>query len=374
MLNIAKFPELRRKKLIGIGETVHGSNNLHYLGSLLIRSAIENVNVRKIGIEAPDGVIKKINEKLSDIDAQEITLKDLEPLYRVWRSEYILNLLNWIKRFNDNSHDTKVEVFGFDIRGPEQELKELYQFAKLHLPENSLASLNIDAREIRNLEMLAYQGQFNESQKRFSAIASTINDIRKGTKGRSDRIEFLIDRISGWTSVYLTWKSSDMGPSYVERDKQMFWLLKEKISTTQGTAPILVLAHFNHLIYDNLAVKGAKEHLRYGHALGNHLKNFYGDDYSLIGLFSSELEVKGEDTSQKFRSNPGSFESILAKKFGSLTFESTASLGLDADKWIPVGDVDPANDPLLTTYSQFKMRPSSQLDYFVIATKAELRP
>lgn len=120
-------------ELIGIGETVHGSDTFHSGASSLIRSLVEFHQVRVIYIEAPHtAVLEALNG-------------NFDSLYYIWQSKSMKSLFSWIKNYNLN-HREQVNIIGFDIRQPSYHFQIIKNSA--HLYQNEFETLENGIREI----------------------------------------------------------------------------------------------------------------------------------------------------------------------------------------------------------------------------------
>ena len=62
------------------------------------------------------------------------------------------------------------------------------------------------------------------------------------------------------------------------------------------TTPIIIFAHLNHLLINNLSLLGAKPHVMAGRVLGSHLSQSLGSAFTVIGLFAKDIELANATT------------------------------------------------------------------------------
>lgn len=366
VLNLSKYPMLKEKTIIGIGEVAHGSRGLHALEAELVRSAVTEFGTRLVGLEAPMGIVAKINEKLSPQSTSFFALEDMSELYSVWKSPELFDLLQWVYKFNHDPANIKnpVVLIGYDIRLPYHELKQLVAWSNANsVSYSNPAFESIDS--LRELEMAPSKGQAQTAKVQFQNIESWLNTL-SAMPGRTDEIEFLISRLKGWVSVYLTWSDTQSMPkSYAERDKQMFWLFKKlKSKSMNQTAPIVLIAHLNHLLFNNLRVQESKDHVVAGPVFGNYLFKEYGQKYSLVGLFAKNISITNSNGNvESFKASNRSLESLLQTQFPGKQLRSVMELDSSFSNWITVGDVEPKGSSSLNSYSTFKMLIPEQMDF-----------
>lgn len=376
VLSLAKFSELRDKAIIGIGEVAHGSAGLHELEAQLIKSAIIDLGTRTIGIEAPMGIVERINAKLAPSYSAPFTEDDFSDLYPIWKSKNILNLLQWIYDYNHQltPREHPVRLIGYDVRLPFYELKELYIWANenriniAHLERINLVNLP----QLKELEMLAYNGRSEEASKKFGEIANVITALASVPKAPL-RTKFLVSRVQAWLEVYRKWASSSMEPAYAIRDKNMAWLLQQLTGEDTDGGPTVIIAHLNHLLFNNLELRHSKSHVVAGPVVGNYLHEKYKDKYSVIGLFAKRIQISSPSgPTKEFVTKESSFESLMERKFGSLSLRRVSDISENENnEWYRLGDLEVDEKGLPLAYSIFEMQPSRQFDYFVITSESK---
>jgi len=109
-----KITALRERKIIAIGESIHGSETITEAAIQLIKYQVENNHCKLIILEQPIEIILRYNRFIQG-DAQfkiENFTKDLSISSSSPR--VIVGLLNWLKQYNEKAKD-KVWLMGMDL-------------------------------------------------------------------------------------------------------------------------------------------------------------------------------------------------------------------------------------------------------------------
>lgn len=112
-------------QVVGLGEATHGNKEFFQMKHRLIRFLVEEMGFDTVVMECPEERAKSVDEyiKSKGEDHKEV-LKDLT--YEVWRTQEVLDLINWLREFNEKS-DRKVSFIGCDVNdqtdmsGPERD-------------------------------------------------------------------------------------------------------------------------------------------------------------------------------------------------------------------------------------------------------------
>lgn len=100
-------------KLVGLGEATHGSKEFFQIKHRLIRFLVEKMGFDTVVMECPKERAKSIDEYIkTDGKSRNEVLNGLT--YEVWRTQEVLDLINWLREFNEKS-DRKVSFYGCDV-------------------------------------------------------------------------------------------------------------------------------------------------------------------------------------------------------------------------------------------------------------------
>ncbi|USN50828.1 MAG: erythromycin esterase family protein [Myxococcales bacterium] len=103
--------------MIALGEAHHTSGGFYQAKSALIKYLILKKNFRAVAFESNWISAQSINDYIlgKTNDAKTALLTGG---YRVWFDESILQLIIWIRNYNDSHPNEKVVFFGFDMQDP----------------------------------------------------------------------------------------------------------------------------------------------------------------------------------------------------------------------------------------------------------------
>jgi erythromycin esterase-like protein len=117
-LDVNKSPELdeifKSKRIVGIGEPVHGSKTVNEIRNTLAKHLIQNNGFSAIAFEFPFKTGLEVNDYVLNGKGN---INDIISNSNFFIKSYeFIDLIEWIKNRNENRIN-KVQVFGFDIQG-----------------------------------------------------------------------------------------------------------------------------------------------------------------------------------------------------------------------------------------------------------------
>jgi erythromycin esterase-like protein len=103
---------LRNKRIVGLGEASHGTQEFYFQKSRFVRYLVSRENYKIIAIESPTKYIEPINDYILTGAGNIKGL--LQPL-GLYNSEELFKLCKWLKIFNASKPwSKKVQIMGFD--------------------------------------------------------------------------------------------------------------------------------------------------------------------------------------------------------------------------------------------------------------------
>jgi erythromycin esterase len=114
--------------IVSLGEHAHLNGSFYKVKHRMVEFLVSEMDFTVFAIEASFGCASKINEYLlgGDVSPQE-ALEEL--VYKVWRTEEILDMLIWMREYNA-THDKKVKFYGFDTRPVFRCAKVVYDYLR----------------------------------------------------------------------------------------------------------------------------------------------------------------------------------------------------------------------------------------------------
>lgn len=259
-------------RIVSLGENKHLNGSFYKVKHRLIEFLVTEMDFTVFAIEAPFGCASKINEYLlgADISPQE-ALEEL--VYKVWRTEEILDMLKWMREYNA-VHDKKVKFYGFDSRPGFRCAKVVYDYLRktngtdeyddillewitLKFDQSDKDTMNTIIDDVRNL--IAYL----EKQ------CPAAGQVKKEWDFAVQNSRILLQYLELFLTLPDRTKASDL------RDKQMAENVKWIIDYEEG-AKTIVWAANPHIT--TLPGSGC---------MGAYLRRMYGDDMVVIALVSN---------------------------------------------------------------------------------------
>ncbi|MCY1494305.1 Erythromycin esterase [compost metagenome] len=104
--------ELKENTILGLGEASHGTHEFYLQKAHIIKYLIKNSDYKLIGFELTKTYTTPINNYLQNGKGN---LKEIVKELRLYNSQEIFDLFQWIKEYNQSQPATKkVTIFGFD--------------------------------------------------------------------------------------------------------------------------------------------------------------------------------------------------------------------------------------------------------------------
>ncbi|ASK32313.1 hypothetical protein CEY12_20470 [Chryseobacterium sp. T16E-39] len=165
-------------KVIGLGESTHGSSEVYKMKYRISQYLISNKNFNVFSLEANMPESYLMNQYLGgqNNDPKGI-LKGM--YFWLWQTEETLNFIEWLKNYN-TSHNSKVYFDGFDMqyaKGALEQIKNIYK--ENNFPEEEIDLLETTLKE-KNRGFRAYK---KESQ---MLISEHLNPIKQKSQLISD--------------------------------------------------------------------------------------------------------------------------------------------------------------------------------------------
>lgn len=251
------------KKLVGLGESTHGTKEFTLLRSEIVKTLVTSYNYKVFILEADYAPCKKINEYLQTGTGNVEQLM-LELRLWPWIHEDFLNLLVWLKDYNLNNPTQRVRFYGMDS-----------QLSKLHAQKDSI--------------LLKYPDQGDQL---FSIVEGNDNPKKKLNDLRrlSDQFEEASNTVDLLLHYYILCQINKLSQSSIKdpniRDKNMAQFVQ--LIHKHDSSNVLIWAHNGHISKQGPSIRERT-------ALGHHLAAIYGEAYAAIGLDFQEGEFLAVD-------------------------------------------------------------------------------
>ena len=294
-----QMDSLKSKKIIAIGESVHGSLEFYQLGIELIKYQIINNNCRSVLLELPLDLGLKWDLFLSQETSYTIAEFVEDFSFVNFSTEEWTDFLLWLKEFNKNRED-KVRLWGIDIiedlllnKGLQSYYSEKARIDSVFSPLISIGTSRDEVKEGLN---------YITSEAFLSSPAG------------KDHYDLSYHLLSTPTSVPENLYAADR--RFLSRDSLMYQNSLFALSYLKSTQTAIFCSHFGH------AKRGYLYGPKYPSA-GHLLNQRFKEDYYVIGLFGGAGESISYSVSEKnYRIN--SFSSPLIQTINGLPDEKTS--------------------------------------------------
>ncbi len=257
--------ELRTKKIVALGESVHGSQTIEKAAIDILKYRVTHGNCKLILIELPLDEMLSVNQYVRGNEA--FHLDSIVKYGVISQSVYSKNMLGffeWVKEYNKTA-DKKVRVLGFDV--------------------------NIEDLPVYNLNLFDYLRKTNKLEaedeicKRLAAITFYHNDVVKALKEVEAEKKIRLDptelnMIGHYHQQLYRLHSSDN--KFIIRDSIMY----ENIRYLTGLlcAPdetVTFYGHLGHICNNRFRASWSFN----DQSCGGLLKNLFKNDFFSIGFF-----------------------------------------------------------------------------------------
>jgi hypothetical protein len=257
-----EIPELRTKKIVALGETVHGSRSINEITAQIIKHQILNNNCRLVMVEIPFEVMIFLNKEIQGETGfkGDRIFKSCKPLFdhAVWD-----DLIAWMGEYNKGHRENPITLMGTDI--------SLLDIDHLSLLSQYVACLNtkINSPALTNFSNLL--SKFHVSEEALAFLE------------KNPEIEKTLPPIDCALIIHSLKTSKKISPSTPSRFNNRDLAMKDNavFSINQfvsGDESVFIETHFVHSNYcfdlPGMPVL----------AFGSYMKELYGEKYACLGI------------------------------------------------------------------------------------------
>ncbi|MBR6445143.1 MAG: erythromycin esterase family protein [Prevotella sp.] len=256
--------ELKSKKIVALGETVHGSGTVNRAAAQIIKHRVLNNDCRLVLLELPFETMMFLNK---EIQGEEVFKGDsiLKNLGMLFDASVLDDLVSWLKQYNDAHPNDKVTLMGMDLNFlDEDNYKQLAEYVTcLNQTKKNKLLLDLSALLSKILidkpsSVLAFLQQHPEIKNilgntEFELIKHNLEMSQKATMVPEIRLHYR-DSIMKENAVFLT-----------------------NLFAPQGKT-VTIWTHFLHA---NHSFTSPSAPVR---SFGSYMGEHYGDEYSCIGI------------------------------------------------------------------------------------------
>ena len=299
-LDRANFSDLKRfksivgdSKVIALGEATHGTSEFFKVKHRLLQFAIEELGVRVFILEDNQLLTERINSYVlyGTGKAEEV----IKGLFAVWSTTEMLEMIKWIRSFNQAHPGDMVEFVGMDVQNPQLAFDYLGQFLAKRNKE-VLARSNDYLTDIQNgwrnsffQSDSALTSWHEKAEKNFDLINKHRDVWLQNAKNESDStaVAWCIQN----AGAIVQFVETALGGVFEGRDKAMADNVEWVINQRRPNTKVLIWAHDSHVSRGD--AKEPTSNFFFGKSMGSYLSKKFKEDYKAFGLFTYQGNCLG---------------------------------------------------------------------------------
>ena len=255
--------DLKEKKIIALGETVHGSGSINMLTSQIIKHQVLKNECKLVLLEFPFEIMMFLNKEIQGetIFKGDSILKSYKPLF-----DYAIldDLIMWLTQYNKENPNNAVSLMGIDIN--------LTESSNLQLLSDYITCLNYT---INNKTLIDFSELLSKKFLESETALAYLKEHHE-IKNTLDPLDYLLIKHNlemsskGTPSVYLRLDYRDL----IMKDNVAFSI---NLFAPENKT-VTIWTHFNHAnyarAYPGLPIR----------SFGSYMKDLYGEEYSCLAM------------------------------------------------------------------------------------------
>lgn len=285
-------------KIVGLGESVHGSASIHEAIFNELRILIQSHEVLNIGFEMPPSTMEFLNQFVTG--KLHSLAEHFGHVYGIFRDQSFRDFLLWLQDFNSKVQPPQqVRVFGFDVRDPWITGKaslQNYAFKSILTPEEYEFLKAFDKPKFYELEALGLEASLPlDVRSTLQSISLKADTALRNQRSDKDLIglKFGMAYISAQDANFYTYSTI--------RDQGMFELFLEHFKGLAGKTALV--GHLFHLAKNTHDRQIPNSGYRMPISFGQHLSEKFGSSFVSVGI-----SIRGG----KYMRTPDDVPTILA--------------------------------------------------------------
>jgi erythromycin esterase len=271
--------------IVGLGESTHGTHEFFETKARLVEHLVRTQGVRVFGIEANQLAAERINRFVAGGEGSAPDV--MKVLFRVWNTEEVLQLVEWLRTWNIAHPDAMVRFAGFDMQDH-------------RTPADTLRAFLLRAEPSFVTRFDSLTGEYLRQPR--SATPSIPDSVRAGWLLLAEQIwmdvstkrgEWLARASSGQDSASVEWAVQsanlyrqaarfNVGLNSPERDSLMAANVAWLVTQAGAGSRIALWAHDVHIS----AGGDPERSFNSGAQMGAYLRRWYGDGYRPVSLLT----------------------------------------------------------------------------------------
>ena len=303
-------------RVVALGEATHGTSEFFRVKHRLLAYLVERAGFRVFAIEANQLAVEPINEYVQGGSGDVQNL--MRAMFRVWNTEEMRDLIEWMRAYNVENPGRMVEFIGFDMQDPRAPIDSVSAFLGRVEPTLLPWADSLYASYREAWREASYPQGATEVRQSWYANARQVYERVHGYRDRwlatadaladSVAIEWVVQNANVAQQAALGALTMDFATRDSAMAENIRWALDRRPDETR----IVVWAHDGHIS------RAAHEWANYwgGGSMGGELSKLFGDEYRAFGLLTyagSYSGAMGSDIidTQLFPAPEGSLEEAL---------------------------------------------------------------
>ncbi len=280
-------------RVVALGEATHGTSEFFRVKHRLLAYLVEQAGFRVFAIEANQLAVEPINEYVRGGAGDVRNL--MRAMFRVWNTEEVRDLIEWMRAYNLQNPGRMVEFIGFDMQDPRVPIDSVSTFIGRAEPtlRPLVDSLYAPFREA--WRKASYPQGPTAVRQSWHANALEVYERVNGNRDRwlaraADRadsvaVEWVVQNANVARQAALSALTMDFATRDSAMADNIRWALDRR---PEGTR-IVLWAHDGHIC------RAAHEWANYwsGGSMGGELARLLGDEYCAFGLLTHAGSYSG---------------------------------------------------------------------------------
>ena len=303
-------------RVVALGEATHGTSEFFRVKHRLLTYLVEQAGFRVFAIEANQLAVEPINEYVrgGSGDVRNV----MRAMFRVWNTEEMRDLIEWMRSYNVENPERMVEFIGFDMQDPRAPIDSISAFLGRVDPTLRPWADSLFAPYREAWREASYPQGATELRQSWYANAREVYQRVHGYRdrwlgraaGRADSVgvEWVVQNANVVRQAALSALTMDFATRDSAMAENIRWALDRRSDETR----IVVWAHDGHIS------RAAHEWANYwgGGSMGGELSRLFGNEYRAFGLLTyagSYSGTMGSDIidTELFPAPAGSLEEAL---------------------------------------------------------------